>query len=69
MTATTASRYRVVSPMVNVRVPGGLVPLVSGRAPAWMLTPYYQNAWLPDGVHPDDIAHLLDLGMIEPVEA
>lgn len=64
-TAATPVRYRVSAPMINVRVPGS--PLATGRNTAWTKVGYFENAWLPEGVHPDDITHHLELGMIEPV--
>lgn len=67
-TVTASKRYRVTAPMVNVRAPGGLLPIVAGHAAAWVLLAYYKGAPLPDGVHPDDIAHHLDADMIEPIE-
>lgn len=67
-TVTAPQRYRVTAPMVNVRAPGGLLPIVAGRVAAWVLLAFYRGAPLPDGVHPDDIAHHLEAGMIEPIE-
>lgn len=61
-------RYRVTAPMIGVRINDDH-PAQPGPFTAWNRRDFYTGATLPDGVHPDDITHHLDLGMIEPVEA
>ncbi|WP_200213362.1 hypothetical protein [Micromonospora coerulea] len=68
MSDTTPKRYRVIKPMVNVRVAGNMFPNARGRASAWTQFGYYENAVLPTDVHPDDIERLLAEGFLEVVD-
>lgn len=58
-----ASAYRVTAPYITLRAAGSLV---SGRG-GYTVQGFYRAAILPPGAHAEDVARLLDAGMIEEV--
>ena len=59
-----SARYRVRGAMTTVTIARAGAPY-SPRNSARV--DFYHGATLPDGVAPEEIAHLLSVGMIEPV--
>jgi hypothetical protein len=60
-TSEPTQKYQVVAPYVTCRVPN------TGFARGtWLVVGFNQNAIIPADAHPDDIAHLLSGGVLDP---